>query len=65
MIIKNTNDPDSIRIKATWLYHCTGCQYFGRDYDNNDIRCNCKGSPFYLDVPPGNPCNYWESKHDS
>lgn len=42
--------------------NCIDCQYFGRDYENNDVRCNCKGSPYYLDVPPGEPCNYWESK---
>lgn len=43
-------------------YSCPGCEYFGREYENNDIRCNCRKSEFYLDVPPGEPCNHWRPK---
>ena len=63
MIIEfNNTDSGSVSVKIKYLYHCTDCQYFGREYENNDIRCNCRNSPYYLDVPPGEPCNYWESK---
>lgn len=43
-------------------YSCYGCRHFGRDYENNDIRCLFRPCEFYLDIPPGEPCNGWRPK---
>ena len=43
-------------------FNCYGCRYFGRDYENNDISCKNRNTAYYLDVPPGKPCNHWKAK---
>ena len=43
-------------------FNCFGCRYFWRDYENNDIACKNRNTSYYLDVPPGKPCNHWRPK---
>lgn len=52
----------TVRVSLEFDYSCFGCRYFWRDYENNDIACKNRNTAYYLDVPPGKPCNHWRPK---
>ena len=52
----------TVRVSYEFDYSCFGCRYFWRDYENNDIACKNRNTSYYLDVPPGKPCNHWRPK---
>lgn len=55
-------DKELIKIYNEPNYSCYGCSYFCREYENNDVWCNCRKSRYYKDNPPGEPCEYWKAK---
>lgn len=60
--MKTKNDAEIIRAIDEERNSCFGCSYFARDYEDNDIWCNCRKSRYYKDVPPDDPCSYWRPK---
>ena len=64
---ENTNLKIRLRIEETDKEElrragCLGCDYFSREFENNNIWCDCRSSEFYNDIPPGDPCEHWKAK---